>query len=196
MPFFNQGIFRNAAGPIDKEAESKWLIFRFTDFKETAQRKFAEQLKRDSSVLTIRRDAKVDDLLTVLRDLDPILFHPGWGNKFSGSTFFRWREQRLSSIIYHSMFRREVRNPNNWAIGYLLETPRPCLESAGRMFTCNQCGSRLPYAQMSYDANVCDGCRNSGPNRPFSWAKWRKHYAKRRDLPLPRMRGGDNRTEI
>lgn len=193
MPFYNQNMYREASGPIDKEAEDRWFMFRFNDFKEEAQKKFVFMLKKDSSVKTLRNKAKDEDILHVLNYTNPIIVKPGWSGGFSSSGFYRWQEKILSSMIFNSLFRRSPRHADSWSIKFLLATPVRAKEELGREFVCRNCRNSfsLNFRSM-YDNTLCRECYNTSirrdTNNPWTDSNPFQTYAKSNNN-LPKLRG-------
>jgi hypothetical protein len=75
------------------------LTFRFNDLTPTAQEKLAMLLKKDSSLGTVYTTPLnlIKDRLNIA---NPVIAS-NYGDKFIYGSFNRWREQRLSRIVYY-----------------------------------------------------------------------------------------------
>ena len=143
---------------IDKEAEKLSWQIRFKDLKPRARARFITALKSNSSVRSLRA-VKETALLQVTEDLNPILLNVGWNGGFSSSSFFRWKEQILSSAIFNSIFRRNPRPMNMYNKRALFDTPRSTYIAAHPTFVCSRCGETLDSNRMDYWVmNRCTSC--------------------------------------
>ena len=162
MPMQNQYHYINQF-EIDKEAEKNSWHIRFSDLVPEAQLRFVKGLKKDSSVLTLRREStKEQDILHVISDLNPILVNTGWRGGFSDSSFFRWRERMLSSAIFNSMFRRIPRQMHEWSMRQMFNTPRDAVRVTHPTFVCRTCGVLMDRVNNEdhWQLNVCRSCVN------------------------------------
>ena len=90
----------------DKEKEEENEIkFRFNDFNEKAKEKLCRLVKRDSSLITIRRQPKdggqinIEQMVETLTILNPVIA-ANWSRHFSCGAFPRYKEKTLSHLIY------------------------------------------------------------------------------------------------
>lgn len=122
MPQHNEYLILNSVDPPNMEKEKDMFVFRYKDLTEEAQSKFARLIKWDSSIFTIRRCAKENQIKHVLGVLNPIVMRGGWNGGFSHSTLYRWYESRISRLIFHSLFRR-VPTVRRYDLESTLQTP-------------------------------------------------------------------------
>ena len=149
---------------IDKVAEKNSWHIRFKDLKPKARDRFIQGLKRDSSVMTLRTQ-KDSDLLEVVTDLNPIMINIGWRGSFSNSSFYRWKEQILSSAVFNSMCRTNPRAMSIYARKEMFDTPRAALEATHQTFMCTECRTEHSMQEMDYWAtNVCRSCVSNRNN--------------------------------
>ena len=75
------------------------IHLRFNDLIESAQARFTRNLAYGSSLRTVAR-LNPSVIITRLRAANPIIA-ANWGMSFKRGSFERWREKRLSSLVYH-----------------------------------------------------------------------------------------------
>ena len=185
MPFYTQHVYTDHyRDQIDIEAEKEYPVFRYRDLTPAARTKFSEWIKADSSIWTIRSRAKIDQISRVLRDLNPILIYPGYRGGFSHSSIFRWREKRISSLVFNSLYRRNPRNVDSWAMRYILQTPDGALVRANREFTCPRCEGSFPMSMRAYNGN-CNSCERQDRDERISSVQQVSYANKSRIIELP-----------
>lgn len=81
-----------------KKTEEKIIRLRFKDLTEDAQTRFANQLKGDSSLFTVH-NTPLWEIVDRLKLANPIIAD-NWGKQFCHGSFTRWRERKLSRVVY------------------------------------------------------------------------------------------------
>lgn len=98
--------------------EPNSLVFRFADLVPGAQDKLARILKHDSSIWTVRNiggPISLEMVKETLTAFNPIIFS-NFGREFYMGSINRWRERKLSHLVYHAA--KKFRNTSglNWLI--------------------------------------------------------------------------------
>ena len=84
---------------INPAQEADYVVFRFNDLTEKAQRHYVWLFRHSTRHATIL-DLSYPQLLALLQLINPMIWGGGWGSILTGSETPRWRVNNISSWLY------------------------------------------------------------------------------------------------